>query len=129
MNNLDITRETYKKAQELANRWVKAWHQSFGYPLVGDVQIDFCNNLITFQALPSCSGIGFPQSINTKYLEDDSTLEQDAKVWYGNYIKDRNEKSELERVLSNSPDVIAWRKLKNIDSYGFPLNGLHGIII
>lgn len=109
---LEISKFIQDKAQNIALRWVKAWDKS-SYGSVGDVKIDFDNQLIRFFAKPYTSGYSWAQSISINYLLNDSTLEQDASIWYQKYQENRLKELEEKRFLENSPDVQKWKNLNS----------------
>lgn len=103
-------------ATELANRWTKSYgdprYHSTGYSEAFDVRVDHAAGFIRFRRRSSPSGIDPETMMPIKYLNDSSTLEQDARAAY---LKERDETSaiheEIQRIKS-SPDYQRLMQLE-----------------
>lgn len=108
-------RRLQQRMQDLADRWVRAWGE-YGYrggatdvrlsPAWGAGKHPYGEE-ITFYA-PYVDGIGRNGSMSSKYLDDDSNLELDAKAWYDAQCSARRAAAEEEAKLRATPEVQAY---------------------
>ncbi len=121
-----------KRARELADRWINAIRPGYpkGYVHATDLRIEPETQLITFRAYYVDGGAlyGPYESISTRYLDDDSTLEQDAKIWKA--AEDARQDAVRARIedLKARPDVKEYLSLATHESqrWAHPQGYLHG---
>lgn len=117
-SDLSILSSLNRRAKALADRWVNVIHPGYtnGYVSAVDIQIDPEAKLIRFaiyfvDGVQVACGPSRPNSISTRYLDDDSTLESDAKTWKA--AEDTRLSAVRARIetLKARPDVTEYLSL------------------
>lgn len=122
MTDLSIISSLNHRAAALANRWVKAMHEPWAHPYHAMFdKIDPDNQLIVFTER-CVDGVGFaPQgSISTRYLDDDSTLERDAKAWKAAESARLAARTVRIDQLKVRPEVIEYMCLSTQSAFSVP---------
>ena len=140
--DLSILSNLNKRAAALANRWVKTLNRgdTFAIHSAGNVTIDTDKGLICFTA--HCSdGVSFRgrDSISIRYLDNDSTLEWDAREWKAE--EDKRQTAVRARIeeLKERPEVQEYLSLATHESQrwaypqgygwgGMPMYPLHPLL-
>lgn len=125
MSNLEQAVDISVNMATLATRWVRGWYGSAytGYDYYGATRVRLCplSKRIYFTAQIR-DGMSWEQSLDGKYLDNDSTLEADAEAWYKAEQAARLEKLDRRRVLENTPEVQEYQRMINTSPYG----GIYG---
>lgn len=121
MTDLALLSDLNRRAQALADRWAIVLNPGYPpkYVWAHSVQIDPDKRLILFgtgmvdgiQSLPVQT-----QSISTRYLDDSSTLESDAKTWKGAEQARQTAVRERIETLKVQPDVTEYLSLATHDT-------------
>lgn len=102
MSDITEYRRLNQQVCELASRWVLAWDQ---YAYRGgcnpsSIYLHHDRDVISFTSQAE-GGRGLATQMSLKYLDDDSTLEADAKQWYDDLIGARNRDMRRAQELRN----------------------------
>lgn len=104
----------YLKAQNRANRWVKAWPGYEAY-WAQDIEINWHNRLILFRY--SCpDGIraffNAKSAISLDYIDNDEKLEQDSRKWKKDFDEKTANLQNKINELNAHPAVLELSKIK-----------------
>jgi hypothetical protein len=111
----------YKRVNELADRWVRAWGAGYTHgwaTCIGYREDVPLGPRFVLRAQPDYGGIGCDTWFAAHYLEDDSGLEEVARAWKVKADAERAAEWALEKQLEANPDVQAYLKLKRYHPYG-----------
>lgn len=117
MTDLSLLSSLNRRARDLADRWVLVLHPGYpkGYVYSTNVKIDPEAKLIRF-GIYFVDGVqisfdAHTESISTRYLDDDSTLEVDAKTWKA--AEDARQSAVRARIeaLKARPEVTEYLSL------------------
>ncbi len=119
-----ISRNLSKAVNEIANRWVQAMLKPHNYGYTGWGHLDETGEWIWFD-YKHYDGICYwdpeekaKHKFSSKYLIDDTNLEQDAAEWHKNNEEKKKKKREYEESLSKDPKVQEFLNLKKLNSNG-----------
>lgn len=117
MSDLQDTVKLLRRAQQIAKRWVLGWGTSddkgsYGYYDAQGVTVDiYPPHYIRFVPAIRDSMTNWHCWMDGKYLDDDTNLEHDAKVWYEGQMKRREAVTSREGQLRQFPEVQEFLSL------------------
>lgn len=79
--SLEELRKVQSKMQNIAERW-EGQNSGNGLYSISCVRYDDKHNCIFYSVVPSTSGVTVIRAVDAKYIENDSSLEEDGKKYF-----------------------------------------------